>query len=78
MKAIKTTYKGPTNFKGSRIIATDGYNRITIGYDHGLSSDGVHEKAAYALCKKMKWEGRLIGGGLKDCMVWVFSERTFS
>jgi hypothetical protein len=73
MKAIKTQYKGPTDTNGSRIIASDTQgNRITIPYDYSVNSDQAHEIAAYALCKKMNWTGKLIGGGLKDCMVWVF------
>lgn len=73
MKAILTRYVGPTNFKGARIIAEDGDgNRITIPYRHELSSENAHHAAAEALCTKMNWQGKLIGGGLKNGYAWVF------
>ncbi len=73
MKAIMTTYHGPTNTRGSRIIATDGdRNRVTIPYPHELSGEACHRKAAEALKDKMGWKGKLIGGGLKNGYVFVF------
>ena len=56
MKAITTRYTGPTDFKGARIIASDGdKNRVTIGYPHELDSEQGHRKAAQALIDKMGW-----------------------
>ena len=73
MKAIKTTYHGPTNTKGSRIIASDeDGNRITIPYPCGLSNVAAHKKAARALCEKMKWVGKMVSGSLKNGYVFVF------
>ena len=80
MKAIKTKYKGPTNYRGSRIIASDeDGNKITISYPHELSGEAVHRKAAEALCAKMKWGGaeNLIGGSLKNGYVFVFGPGTW-
>src|SRR5208282_2036790 len=74
MKAIKTKYKGPTNTRGSRIIASDeDGNRVTISYPYQLSGEAVHLAAAKALCDKMGWTGDLIGGSLKNGYVFVFS-----
>ncbi len=73
MKAIKTTYKGPTDSRGSRIIASDeDGNRVTISYPYELSGEAVHRKAAEALCAKMEWNGNLAGGSLKNGYVFVF------
>lgn len=73
MKAIETKYLGPTDFRGSRIVASDGdRNRITIPYPHELSGEAVHRSAAEALQKKMGWKGKLIGGGLRNGYVFVF------
>lgn len=73
MKAIETRYLGPTNTRGSRIIATDGDgNRITIPYPHQLSGEACHRAAAEALCAKMRWTGRLIGGATLRGYVFVF------
>ena len=73
MKAIKTTYSGPTNTRGSRITACDmDGNRITIGYPYNFSGMDCHAKAAWALCKKMGWTGTLHGGALKRGYVFVF------
>lgn len=75
MKAISTRYKGPTDTKGARIVATDSdNNRVTISYPYELSGEDVHRKAAEALCAKMGWTGKLIGGGTKQGYVFVFAE----
>jgi hypothetical protein len=74
MKAIQTTYKGPTNTRGSWIIASDcDGNKVTIPYPYDLSGEAVHRKAADALCAKMQWKGEMIGGWLKNGMVFVFT-----
>ena len=74
MQAITTIYHGPTYSKGSRIIASncDG-KRLVMSYDCALNNDANHKKAALALRDKMGWKGRLIGGGIKNGMVWVFA-----
>ena len=73
MKAILTKYHGPTDTRGSRISATDSDgNRVSIPYPHELNSEEGHHKAAQALCDKMKWPGKLTGGGTKNGYAWVF------
>lgn len=73
MKAIRTKYVGPTNTRGSRIIAGDeDGNRVTISYPYELSGEAVHRKAADALCAKMGWKGDLASGSLKNGYVFVF------
>jgi hypothetical protein len=53
------------NTRGSRIIASDeDGNRVTVEYDDRLSSSQNHDSAVIALCKKMRWEGHLVSGGL--------------
>ncbi len=73
MKAIRTKYFGPTDFRGSRIKATDGDNSVTIAYPHELSGEAVHRKAAELLCFRLHWKGTLIAGSLKDGYVFVFA-----
>jgi len=73
MKAIITKYHGPTDYKGARITASDeDNNRITISYPHELSGEACHRAAADALCKKMNWQGNLVGGSLKRGYVFTF------
>lgn len=75
MKAIFTKYHGPTNFKGSRISASDSDgNRVVISYPYELSGEDVHRKAAQALCDKMNWTGNLIGGAVRNGYVFVFGK----
>jgi hypothetical protein len=81
MKAIRTRYKGPTDTRGSRIIASDeDGNRAIISYPHELSGEAVHRAAADALVAKMDWGsdryGKLAGGALKDGYVFVFVPNT--
>lgn len=74
MKAIWTRYKGPTDCRGSRIIATDeDGNRVTVPYDHALSGASVHAVAARALVAKMGWGPcTMIAGGIKNGYCFVF------
>jgi hypothetical protein len=73
MKAIFTKYHGPTDYKGSRISASDqDGNRVTISYPYELSGEDVHRKAAEALCAKMNWTGTLIGGSYGKGYVFTF------
>ena len=75
MKAIMTKYKGPTDTRGSRIIASDcDGNRISIGYPYELSGEAVHRKAAEALRDKMGWTGELNGGAVKSGYCFVFTD----
>ena len=46
MQAIRTQYKGPTDHKGSRIIATSYKARTVYPYDHELDLDDNHRRAA--------------------------------
>jgi hypothetical protein len=74
MKAIETRYLGPTNYRGARIVASDGDgNRTTISYPYELSGEDVHRKAAEALRDKMGWTGELVGGSTKRGYCFVFA-----
>jgi hypothetical protein len=37
-----------------------------IGWDDALDTDDNHAAAAQALCKRLNWRGRLVGGALPD------------
>jgi hypothetical protein len=50
--AIRTRYHGPSNVKGSRFIATNGENRVTVSYDFGLDHTENHCIAAQAFLDK--------------------------
>lgn len=78
MKAIKTTYRGPTNKRGARIMASDeAGNSVYISYPHNLNQgEEAHRTAADALCKKMGWTGERVCGSLKDGYVFVFLKPT--
>jgi len=81
MKTIKTKYLGPSNTKGSRIVADDGDgNRMIRHYRSELNSDKNHAVAAKALCEKMGWGGTLQGGDLLKAgrtvgMVWTWLDK---
>lgn len=74
MKAIKTKYHGPTNFRGARISANaEGVKGISISYPHELNSDDAHRLACRTLCDKYSWKGETVMGGFKDFAVHVFT-----
>lgn len=73
MKAIVTKYHGPTNVRGSRIIAReeDGAS-VRRSYDHAYTSTENHRRAAEELANKLGWTGRLVQGSIKGGYVHVF------
>jgi hypothetical protein len=75
MKTITTKYLGATNYRGSRIKASDqdGNSVIHIYYDE-MNSEENHKSVAKALCEKMNWFGKLYGGYTKKGMIWVFKD----
>ena len=62
-QAIETRYLGPTNTKGGRIKASAWAGSVTLPYDHALSTEKNHAKAAFALLLKMGWNGKYAQGG---------------
>ena len=79
---IITRYLGPTNYRGSRVVATHKRDsettwRVTVPWDHALDSTGNHQAAALALITQWPF-----GDGAKpfvivarghdhDCYAWV-------
>ena len=79
MKSIETKYVGPSNVKGSRIIATDcGDHRLIMSYDCAWSNEENHMNAAKQLCERLHWTGSLWGGHTKSGMVFVFADSSNS
>jgi len=65
MQAIVTTYKGPTDRSGSRIIARADAGRVVFPYDYSLNIDGNHNAAREKLCVKLGWtEGKWVAGSI--------------
>ena len=65
MQTITTEYKGPTNTKGSRILAKSWIKNKAVAWDHALNSEANHKAAAQALvdelnakrdCGSYKWQ----------------------
>jgi hypothetical protein len=65
-QAILTRYIGPTNSRKSRIKAFSRAGSVTLNYDHDISQDANHERAAKALCDKFTWAHALTGGQLPN------------
>jgi hypothetical protein len=49
---IKTTFKGPTDFKGARIFAKCNGRQASIHFPYELSGSNTHEKAARTWIEK--------------------------
>lgn len=64
VQAIVTQYHGPTTHRGSRITATSQAGKVTVPWDHALSSEDNHRAAAMALVAKLEWPGDWEGGWL--------------
>ena len=73
LRSIITRYLGPTNSRGSRIVADAGKAcRLTLSWDYSLEDniEANHKAAADALRAKMGWTGGHYGpthsGQLED------------
>ncbi len=72
-QAITTTYRGPTDSKGSRVIARCEAKRISVHWDHALDAGANHAAAALQLMDQLGWSERndLVMGGTRDGYVFV-------
>lgn len=72
-QAITTTFRGPTDASGSRIIARCEAKQITVPYDHALDGAENHAAAAIRLMDVLGWSSRdrLVMGGTKDGYAFV-------
>lgn len=70
MQAIVTKYLGPTDHRGSRVVAKCQAGKLTLGWDDALDSDDNHRAAAMALVKRLGWDapcyGTWVRGSLPD------------
>jgi hypothetical protein len=56
-RCITTRYAGPTNTRGSRIIATAYGKRFTVSWDYAQDVQANHESAAEYAASRM-WSGK--------------------
>ena len=70
-QAIETRYLGPTNYRGARIVAVAPAGRLVISWDHELSVDENHAKAAQLFADRYNWGGSWVGGGTRTGQVFV-------
>lgn len=72
MRVIRTRYISATNYRQSRIIATDAFkNQVTVNYDDALNSGENHEAAAQKLMEKMGWPNKLVSGNFGNDVYFV-------
>ncbi len=73
-QAIETKYLGPTNSRGSRVVASAQAGRLTLAWDDALNSDENHRRAALALAERYGWSTNWVGGGTRTGYVWVCTQ----
>ena len=62
-QSIETRYVGPTNHRGSRIIATTpGGHKVTHAWNYEFNIEANHYAAAEALRAKLDWPSIKAGG----------------
>lgn len=49
MQTITTSYAGPTNARGSRVMAKSWLKNKALSWDHSLNSEANHKAAAQQL-----------------------------
>jgi len=72
---IQTKYLGPTDYRGSRIVArADGVPKVSVPYDHALNVEDNHRAAAEKLANQHGWlrGWRLVPGYLPDGTGYAF------
>ena len=73
-QSIETKYVGPSNHRGSRVIATTpGKQRRVHNWDYALSIEGNHYAAAEALRTELEWPSIKAGASTKAGYAWCTS-----
>lgn len=72
-QAITTSYRGPTDSRGSRVIARCEAKRISVPWDHALNAPDNHAAAALQLLHDLGWDehNALAMGGTREGYVFV-------
>lgn len=92
MQAIITKYLGPTNNRGSRIVAKCERGRIIVSWDYKLNVNENHKAARDALLRrfiredvekygptsKSGWDGKWIMGGTHKFNVHVHASEAIA
>lgn len=80
MNAIVTTHKGPTDTKGSKIVATDNDgNRKAYSYNSRYNPEDNHMRAAERFCESLGLKGSFITAQLKpNSRVHVLVSESYS
>lgn len=78
-KSIRTKYKGPTDYRGSKMVAMCGSEGkgvlISVPYDHSLDIHENHHRVAQKLVEKLKWDVKeMVCGWYDNCGFFVFSK----
>jgi hypothetical protein len=55
LQGITTRYVGPSNTRGSRIVARAASGSASLPYDHDLNTEDMHHAAAMKLAAKLRW-----------------------
>ena len=73
-QSIETHYVGPTNHRGSRIIATTpSGHKLTHNWNYALNSEANYYTAAEALRAKLDWPSIKAGGSTAKGYAFVTS-----
>lgn len=74
--AIQVRYRGPTNTKGGRWVASAGGKRVTVGFHSapvlGSYSYGGSTTAAAELARRLGWTGLWVRGHVESGDAYVF------
>lgn len=66
MQAIQTYAIGPSNYRGSRIVAKASAGRLMLNWQYDLNPEDNHRRAAQAFADKFGWTGQWVCGGMAD------------
>ncbi len=72
-QAVATRYIGPTNHRGTRVVAHCDAGKLTVAWDYELDVEANHRAAALALITQLGWSGHWHGGSMHSGYVWTWS-----
>ena len=70
MQAIRTRYYGPTNTRGSRLVAKCEAGTFSMSYDHNLTDAQNHATCAARFMAKLGWNWVYVGGVFDGDYYW--------
>lgn len=72
-QAIITKYLGPTNTRGTKVVAKSEAGSVVLPWDYSKGPEANHQAAASLLAWRLGWDGTWQGGSTPTGYVFTWA-----